>query len=54
MKHGDLLVETETDHDKVVAKGSDGSRARLQEHHHFTVNANGGVSIEFDKVSALC
>jgi hypothetical protein len=54
VKHGDLFVETDTDHNKVVAKGSDGSRATLQEHHHFTVNANGEVSIEFEKVKASC
>jgi hypothetical protein len=38
----------------VVAKGSDGSRAMFQENHHFTVNANGEVSIEFEKVKASC
>ena len=36
------------------AKGSDGSHVTLYEHHHFTVNANGDVSIEFDKVRATC
>lgn len=54
MRHGDVIGETDTDHNKVVLKASDGSRARLQEHHHFTVNANGEVSIEFDKVKASC
>ena len=54
VKHGDLFVETDTDHNKVVAKGSDGSRATLQEAHHFTVNANGEVSVEFEKVKASC
>jgi hypothetical protein len=54
VKHGDVIAETDTDHNKVVAKGSDGSRVRLQEHHHFTINANGEVSIEFDKVKASC
>jgi len=47
-------VETDTDHNKVVAKGSDGSRVRLQEHHHFTFNANGDVTIEFEKIRASC
>ncbi|MGH3481574.1 MAG: hypothetical protein ACRDQD_32750 [Nocardioidaceae bacterium] len=54
MKSGALFVETDTDHNKVVAKASDGSRATLQEHHHFTINANGEVSVEFDKVKASC
>lgn len=54
VRHGNVIAETDTDHNKVVAKGSDGSRVTLQEHHHFTVNANGEVSIEFDKVKASC
>jgi hypothetical protein len=52
LKHGDVIAETDTDHNKVVAKGSDGSRVSLQEHHHFTINANGEYSVEFDKFSA--
>jgi hypothetical protein len=54
VKHGEVIAETDTDLNNVVAKGSDGSRVRLQEHHHFTINANGEVSIEFDKVRASC
>jgi len=54
VKQGDVFVETDTDHNKVVAKGSDGSTVQLQEHHHFTVNANGVVTVEFEKVSASC
>jgi hypothetical protein len=54
VKHGDTFAETDTDQNKVIAKGSDGSRATLYEHQHFTVNANGDVSIEFDKVRATC
>jgi hypothetical protein len=54
VRHGAVIAETDTDHNKVVARGSDGSRVTLQEHHHFTVNANGDVSIEFDKVKARC
>jgi hypothetical protein len=54
VKHGVVLAETDTDQNKAAAKGSDGSRATLYEHHHFTVNANGEVSIEFDKVRATC
>lgn len=54
VKQGDVFVETDTDHNKVVAKGSDGSRVRFQEHHHFTVNANGEVTIEFEKFRASC
>ena len=54
VKNGERLVETDTDHNKVVAKGSDGSRIRLQEAHHFTINANGDFSIEFDQMKASC
>ncbi len=54
VKQGDVFVETDTDHNKVVLKGSDGSKVRLQEHHHFTFNANGEVTIEFEKASARC
>ena len=54
VKHGQVLAETDTDQNKAMAKGSDGSRAMLYERHHFTVNANGEMSIEFDKVRATC
>ncbi len=54
VKQGDVFVETDTDQNKVMARGSDGSRVMLQEHHHFTVNANGEVTIEFDKVTSSC
>lgn len=54
VKQGDVFVETDTDQNNVMARGSDGSRVRLQEHHHFTMNANGEVTIEFDKVKASC
>ena len=48
------LVETDTDHNKVIAKGSDGSHVTLHELHHFTIDAHGDVSIEFDKVTLNC
>ena len=35
-------------------EGSDGSKIRLQEHFHFTFNANGDVTIEFEKVTSSC
>ena len=54
VKNGELLVETDTDHNKMVAKGSDGSKVRFQEHHHFTINANGEVSVEFEQMKASC
>ena len=35
----------------VHAKGTDGSRLHFHETAHFTINANGDVTVEFDKVS---
>jgi hypothetical protein len=54
VKHGDLLVETDTDLNRVVARGSDGSRAFLKEHAHFTVNANGETSVELSTTRMVC
>ena len=54
VRHGAVIAEVDTDHNKVVANGSDGSRALLQEHAHFTINASGAVSVEFSKVKAGC
>ena len=54
VRHGSLFVETDTDIDKFMARGSDGSHVMLVEHHHFTINANGEVAIEFEKVRAIC
>jgi hypothetical protein len=53
VRHG-TLVETDTDHNRVIAKGSDGSHVILHELHHFTINASGDVSIQFDKVRLDC
>jgi hypothetical protein len=54
VKQGEVFVETDTDHNKVLMKGSDGSRVTLQEHHHFTENANGKTTVIFERVSASC
>ena len=52
--HGDLLVETDTDLNRAVARGSDGSRAFVKEHAHFTVNANGETSVELSTSRMVC
>ena len=54
VRHGSLFVEKDTDINKFMARGSDGSHVMLQEHHHFTINANGEVAIEFEKVRLIC
>lgn len=52
--HGDLLVETDTDLNRAVAGGSDGSRAFVKEHAHFTVNANGETSVQLSTTRMVC
>ena len=54
VKSGDLLVETDTDFFKVVAHGSDGSRAIVTFHAHFTVNANGETTVQFVTDKLVC
>ena len=51
---GDLLVETDTDLNRALARGSDGSRAFVKEHAHFTVNANGETTVEFSTTRMVC
>jgi hypothetical protein len=54
VKHGDVLVETDTDLFRTVAHGSDGSRAFVKFHAHFTVNANGETTVEFITDRLVC
>jgi hypothetical protein len=54
VKSGDLLVEQDTDFNHVVARGSDGSRVLFDFHAHFTVNANGELSADFDTTRMVC
>ena len=54
VKHGDLLVEQDTDFTHVVARGSDGSRVRMVVHAHFTVNANGETTVQFEIDKLVC
>ena len=54
VRKGDVLVETDTDHFRAVAHGSDGSRALVTFHAHFTVNANGETTVEFVTDRLVC
>ena len=54
VKSGDVLVEQDTDFHHVVAHGSDGSRVLLQFHAHFTVNANGETTVQFETDKLVC
>ena len=54
VKRGGVLVETDTDHFRAVARGSDGSRATVAFHAHFTVNANGETTVGFETDKLIC
>jgi hypothetical protein len=54
VKHGDVLVETDTDLFRAVAHGSDGSRAFVKAHAHFTVNANGETTVRLHTARMIC
>lgn len=54
VRHGDVLVETDTDLIRTVAHGSDGSRALITFHAHFTVNANGETAVQFETDRMVC
>jgi hypothetical protein len=53
-KHGDALVEEDTDLFRTVAHGSDGSRSFFYLHAHFTVNANGETTVQLEMDRMLC
>ena len=53
VKRGEL-VAVHTDLDRFVARGSDGSRAFFKLHEHFTVNANGVKTVDFDTIRLVC
>jgi hypothetical protein len=54
VKSRDLLVEQDTDFNHVVARGSDGSKVHFDFHAHFSVNANGETSVDFDTTRMVC
>jgi hypothetical protein len=54
VRRGSVLVETDTDHFRAVARGSDGSKALVTFHAHFTVNANGETTVEFQTDRLVC
>ena len=54
VRRGASLVETDTDHFRAVAHGSDGSRAIATFHAHFTVNANGETTVQFETDRLVC
>jgi hypothetical protein len=48
--HTELHDETATE----GKDGTDGSKAFLEEHSHFTVNANGVKTVDFDTTRMVC
>jgi len=54
VKHGDVLAEVDTDMNRAVAHGSDGSKAYLNEHAHFTLNANGELTADLHTTRMVC
>jgi hypothetical protein len=54
VKHGDVLVEEDTDLFRTVLHGSDGSRVLFKAHAHFTVNANGETTVQLQTDRMVC
>jgi hypothetical protein len=54
VRHGDVLVEVDTDRDRAVLHGSDGSRAFAKFHAHFTINANGETTVQLVMDRLVC
>ncbi len=54
VKHGDVLVEEDTDLFRTVAHGSDGSRVFVYFHAHFTVNANLETTVQLEMERLVC
>jgi hypothetical protein len=54
VRHGDVLVEVDTDRDRAVLHGSDGSKAFAKFHAHFTINANGETTVRLVINKLIC
>jgi len=54
VRGGDTLVEQDTDLHGGVLHGSDGSMILMRAHAHFTVNANGDLTVQFERFEAAC
>jgi hypothetical protein len=54
VRHGDVLVEVDTDLDRAVLHGSDGSKAFAKFHAHFTINANGETTVQLETDRLVC
>jgi hypothetical protein len=54
VRYSDVLVEQDTDLHRAVLHGSDGSRVFVKEHAHFTVNANGEMTVQLYTFRMIC
>ena len=54
VRNGDELVEVDTDRDRAVLHGSDGSKAFSLFHAHFTINANGETTVQLETDKLVC
>ena len=54
VRHGDVLVEVNTDLNRAILHGSDGSKAFAKFHAHFTMNANGQTTVQFETDKMVC
>jgi hypothetical protein len=54
VRHGDVLVQKDTDLFRAVAHGSDGSRAFVMTHAQLTINANGETRVQFEIDRMVC
>jgi hypothetical protein len=54
VRHGDVLVQKDTDLMRSIAHGSDGSLAFVMTHAQLTINANGETTVQFEVDKMVC
>lgn len=54
VRHGDVLVQKDTDIMRSIARGSDGSLALVFTHAQLTINANGETTVQFEVDRMVC
>ena len=54
VRHGDVLVQKDTDRMHSIAHGTDGSRAFVTTHAQLTINANGETTVRFEIDKMIC
>ena len=54
VRHGDVLVQKDTDLMRSIAHGSDGSLAFVMTHSQLTINANGETTVQFEVDKMVC